>query len=306
MAGDGEIDDSTSPSKRHQVREKARQLREKQHKRDVRNRVLLQGGIGVLIIAVIVAVVMIVVSSIKPETAGPKNMASDGIVIGKDLVAHTTPALAAGASPVQATADPDVAHIRIYVDYLCPWCGDFEKTNIDQLEGWLNSGAAVLEIHPIAVLTSKSQGTEYSLRAANAAACVANESPDSFFAFNKALFEKQPEEGTKGLTDDQLVSMATSAGASSIDDCVDDKTYSSWVQSATERAVSGPLPGTDVERVEATPTVLVNGKQYTGSLTDEEEFHAFVVATNSETVATTTPSPSASPQGDEGKDSDEK
>ncbi|GAB2520009.1 DsbA family protein [Paramicrobacterium agarici] len=292
MAGDGE---TNKASKRTHVREKARQLRETQRKRDLRNRVLLQGGIGVLVIAAIVAVVMIVVSSIKPETPGPKNMASDGIVIGQDLVAQTSPALAAGASPVPATSEPGVAHIRVYVDYLCPWCGQFERTNVEQIEGWLNSGAAVLEVHPIAVLTSKSQGTEYSLRAANAAACVANSSPDSFFAFNRALFENQPEEGTSGLTDDQLVKLASKAGASSIADCVEEQTFASWVQAATERAVSGPLPGTEVERVEATPTVLVNGLQYKGSLTDEEEFHAFVIATNSETLATTTPSPSVSP-----------
>lgn len=299
MAGDGETDETAS--KRTHVREKARQIREKQRKRELRNRLLLQGGIGILVIAAIVAVVVIVVSSIKPDAGGPKNMMSDGIVIGADQEAVTTSALGADESPVATTVDPEVAHIRIYVDYLCPLCGTFETSNIDQIEKWLNSGAAVLEIHPIAVLTSKSQGTEYSLRAANAAACVADSSPNAYFAFNRALFDEQPEEGTPGLTDDQLVSLAQKAGSSSIADCVEDRDFSTWVKAATERAVNGPLPGTDVDRVEATPTILVNGKHYTGSLTDEEEFQAFVVATNSETRETATPTPTpTSTETDEG------
>lgn len=303
MTGDGSTDDINSQQhKRTQVREKARELREKQRKRDLRNRLLLQGGLGAALIAVIIVVVVVVVSSIKPETAGPKNMASDGVVIGQELEATTTPALAAGASPVPAASDPSVAHIRIYVDYLCPWCGAFETTNGDQITAWLTSGAAILEIHPIAVLTSKSQGSEYSLRAANAAACVANYSPNAFFAFNEAMFSMQPEEGSTGLSNVQLVKMATAAGASgTVGDCIEHERFNTWVQSATQRAVNGPLPGTDVDRVEATPTILVNGKQYTGSLEDPDEFKAFVIGTASETLATTTPSATPTPEDNSGE-----
>ncbi|WP_091184198.1 DsbA family protein [Paramicrobacterium humi] len=296
MTGNGSTDDATSAPRRLQVREKARELREKQRKKDLRNRLLLQGGVAAAVIAVIAVVIVVVVSSIKPETDGPKNMASDGVVIGKELEARTTPALAAGASPVPATSDPSVAHISVYVDYLCPWCGAFESANGAQLSGWLSSGAAVLEIHPIAVLTSKSHGSEYSLRAANAAACVANYSPDAFFAFNQAMFAQQPEEGTTGLSDDELIALARDAGASTaVEDCVDDVRFSTWVQTATQRAVNGPLPGTEVDRVEATPTILVNGKKYTGSLEDPDEFKAFVIGTASETLATSTPSETETP-----------
>jgi len=302
MTGNGSTGETNGSSKSHQVRQKAQALRQKQRKKDLRNRILLQGGIGVLVIAAIIAVVVIVVSSIKPETGSPKNMASDGIVIGKELKAQTTPALAAGAPPVATTTDPSVVHIRLYVDYLCPWCGQFEKTNMEQIERWLNKESAVLEVHPIAVLTSKSQGTEYSLRAANAAACVANSSPDAFFAYNELLFSNQPEEGSAGLTDDKLISLAKKAGASSITDCVTERTYDKWVQAATQRAVNGPISGATIDRVEATPTILVNGKQYTGALDDVAEFKAFVIQTNSEPVATTTPSPS--PSAEDGEESE--
>lgn len=282
--------------RRDVVREKAKQLRADQRKKDLRNRILIQGGIGVVLLAIIAAVAIIVVTSIRPATAGPKNMASDGIVIGAELKAMTTPALAAGADPIPTTTDPTVAHIRLYIDYLCPWCGQFEAANMEQMKDWMSTGAAVVEFHPIALLTSKSVGTQFSLRAANAAACVANYSPDKFLSFNSKMFANQPEEGTEGLTDAEIVAIAYNAGASSsVESCVKDMDFKAWVQAATQRALDGPLPGTKVKKVEGTPTILVNGKAYTGSFEDPKEFQAFVVAATSETYATSTPVPSGSP-----------
>jgi protein-disulfide isomerase len=40
--------------------------------------------------------------------------------------------------------------------------------------------------------------------------------------------------------------------------------------------LNGPLPNTTVSAVTGTPTVLVNGQQYQGSLTDAGAFAAFV------------------------------
>lgn len=277
--------------RREAARQKANELRAAQRKKDLRNRVLVQGGIIVAVLAVVAIVAVIVVTSIRPASNGPANMASDGIVIGQGLAAVPTEALAAGADPVPTADDPAVAQIRVYVDYLCPYCGDFERANGDQMESLIESGAATVEVHPIAILTAKSAGTQYSLRAANAAACVADSSPDSFWAFNSALFADQPAEGTEGLTDEQLVATAATAGATGVEDCIEDQDFAGFVQSATDRAKEGPLPGTDVEKVEGTPTILVNGRQYTGSLEDTEEFRAFVLQASSDTYSTSTPTP---------------
>ena len=184
-----------------------------------------------------------------------------------------------------------MAQIRIYVDYLCPFCGDFERANGEQMEALIESGAATVEIHPIAILTARSAGTQYSLRAANAAACVADAAPDSFWAFNSSLFADQPAEGSEGLSDEQLISLAGTAGATGVEDCIEDRDFAGFVQSATDRARTGPLPGSTVANVEGTPTILVNGRLYTGSLTDTEEFRAFVLQASSETYSTSTPTP---------------
>ena len=81
------------PSKnerREQAREQARELREAARKKEKRNRILLQSGIIVGILAVAAVVVLIIVSSVKPASPGPQNMASDGLLIqaGGEVLRH--------------------------------------------------------------------------------------------------------------------------------------------------------------------------------------------------------------------------
>src|SRR4029453_3461656 len=160
--------------RREAAREKARILREEQKKRERRNKFLIASGVpgGVALIAALI--IPLVVQNTRPEGPGPANMASDGILLtaGDDggIVAVETPARAAGATPTPTVPDEsgEVANIVMYVDYLCPFCGQFEETNSDSLRTMVESGAATLEMHPIAILTNKSAGTQYSLRAANA------------------------------------------------------------------------------------------------------------------------------------------
>jgi protein-disulfide isomerase len=298
--GPGDIRPSKN-QRRDAAREKARQLRIEQRKKDRRNKVLLQGGIAVAALAIIAVVALVIINSIRPVGPGPANMASDGLRIGEGMVVHKTSGLKPEAEPVPSTPDPSgsVADIRVYVDYLCPFCGQFDSTNSKQIAAWVESGAATVEIHPVSILTSKSAGTQYSLRAANAAACVANHSPDDFYAFNSALFANQPEEGTAGLSDEELKGVVKTAGVSTavskIEDCIDDGTYESWVLAATKRALAGPIPNSSIPAITSTPTVLVNGKQYVGDLQDPKEFASFVLQAAGETYSTSTPTPEPTP-----------
>jgi protein-disulfide isomerase len=298
--GPGEIRPSRN-QRRDAAREKARQLRIEQRKKDRRNRVLLKGGIAVAIVAIAAIVALVIINSIRPVGPGPANMASDGLLIGEGMAVHKTAGLKPDAEPVPSTPDPtgSVADIRVYVDYLCPFCGQFDSTNSEQIAAWVEAGAATVEIHPVSILTSKSAGTQYSLRAANAAACVANSSPDDFYDFNSALFADQPEEGTAGLTDEQLKDVVKKAGVSTdvakIEKCIDEGTYESWVLAATKRALAGPIPNSDVPAITSTPTVLVNGKQYVGDLKDPKEFASFVLQAAGEAYSTSTGTPTPTP-----------
>lgn len=295
--------------RREAAREKARVLRDQQKKRERRNKFLIQGGIIVAVLAIAGLVVSLIAVNNRPAGPGPQNMASDGVLLtaGEDggITAVETPALAAGESPTPTEPDDSgtVANIVTYVDYLCPFCGQFEATNSESIRTMVEEGAATLEVHPVAILTNKSAGTQYSLRAANAAACVADSSPEAFFDFNSLLFENQPEEGTSGLTNDELSALADEAGVSNlsgIEQCIDDTEFKSWVQEATNRALTEPVPNSDLPSITGTPTVLVNGQQYGGGLSDPAEFQSFVLqatsATFNDSESTPTPTPTAPAQ----------
>jgi protein-disulfide isomerase len=300
-------DDRQSKNQRREAaREKSRLLRDQQRKKEKRSRFVLQGGVIIASLAILAVVTLVIINSVKAPSPGPRNMLSDGILIGEGFVATPTAALEAGEKPVPnvIAADSDVIHIQMFVDYFCPICGQFEKTNGDQLATWVESGAASVEIFPMAILDRSSLGSKYSTRAANAAACVADNSPDQYYAFNTILFDNQPEEGTRGLEDDELVALTQEANvqnADQIETCITGQEFKNWVADARTRAQNGPIPNSNIEGgIEGTPTVIVNGVKYTGALNDDKAFASFVLQAenssfNENSTSTPTPTPSATP-----------
>ncbi len=300
MTYDPSGDQSLSKNERRgAARDKARVLRDSQKKRERRGKVFLQGGLLVAVLGIAAVVAIVVSSGVRPPSPGPLNMLSDGIKIQQGFTAAPTAALAPDSDPVATKSDAtNVISIQIYVDYQCTVCGEFEKTNASQIKTWVASGAVTEEVHPIAILDNLSLGKKYSTRAANSAACVANYSPDSFFSFNALLFDNQPRENSEGLTDAKLVSLAKKAQAkkiSSIEKCVADQSFKSWVIAATTRATTGPIAGTNVRKIEATPTVIINGKKYEGAIDDAKEFASAISAAAGETYSKATPSAAPTP-----------
>jgi hypothetical protein len=92
------------------------------------------------------------------------------------------------------------------------------------------------------------------------------------------MYADQPAESSGGLPDSKIISMLSSAGASGskIAGCVNGQSFKSWVTAATARANVSVFGGTSTDIKIGTPTVYVNGKQYTGTLTDASTFKSFV------------------------------
>jgi protein-disulfide isomerase len=291
----------TKNEKREAAREKARLLREEQKKKDRRTKLLLQGGIIVASLAIIAVVALVIVNSIRPAGPGPLNMASDGIQITEGFVATETPALQPGEDPVPNERAEGELNITMYVDYLCPICGQFEEANGDYISSLLENGGTTVDIHPITILDRASQGTKYSTRSANAAACVANYSPNQFYDFHNLLFANQPEENTTGLSDDELVALTVEAGvneADAIASCITGQEFKAWVANSSARALNGPIPNSNIDKVTGTPTVLVNGLKYEGAVNDLASFQAFVIQAAGEDFnesSTSTPTPTPTP-----------
>ena len=288
-----------STDARAAAKERARELRTLHREQERRRRLIVQLSVLGGAVVVIGIVALTILSMNQPAARGPLNMASDGIKIGADLEVVRTPGLRPSATPMPPEPNPvDVVDIRLYVDYLCANCGTFSLNNAEQLRTWVSSGAATLQVHPIALLTTKSAGTQYSLRAANAAACVAEYSPDHFFDFHESLFIGQPEEGSEGLSDEELIKRARGAGVtnmSKVSTCIEKQRFSSWVREATVRALNGPIPGADIDAITTAPTVIVNGKkfQYTKDF-DAKELAQFVTGVQGEAY-TATPEPTPEP-----------
>lgn len=280
------------------ARDRARELRDLHKKQDKRRRMIIQGSITAAVL-VLVAVVVLILIVPRTQARGPQNMLSDGIKIGTELKAVQTPGQQPGQQPVPSAANPaQVVDIQLYVDYLCASCGLFEQANGDQLRSWAETGAATVEIHPLALLTTKSAGTQYSLRAAAAAACVADLAPDHYFDFHQALLTDQPEEGSPGLTDDEIMSRAEAAGVTALGQirrCVSEERYKPWVKEATARALAGPIPNSSLAKIDAPLVILVNGQQFIPTSDfDPAELAQFVVQAAGDANADN-PSPSPTP-----------
>lgn len=291
------MSDVTKKARRDQAREHARELREQERRRKVRNGWILRGSIGLALIAIAVVTVLIFnnvrQAQIEAEAPkpGPANMISDGILLQGDgtgnIVAVPTPAIPAGGdyTPTDITKYPDTVNIVTYIDLQCPYCQAFEQTNAEQIGTWVSGGNATLEVHPISFLDNVSQGTRYASRAANAMACVAQFDPNRYFQANTAMYANQPAEGTAGLTNAEIASVIGQAGVTSLDvvECINKETFKQWVTDATARTNVGPIPNSELTTIKGTPTVLVNGYQYPGAVDDATAFSQFVAAVASGT-----------------------
>ena len=139
------------------------------------------------------------------------------------------------------------------------------------------------------MLTAKSNGTKYSLRAASAAACVATHSPDAFFAFNNALLTSSPRSTPTASPTSSSPTWRIASGAESpkvVRSCIEKQAFASWAKAATDRALQG-LPDTEDVALTGTPMVLVNGEPYVGALDDPKEFAQFVLTIASDAYYST-------------------
>lgn len=310
-----ESQNAAASERRDAVREKAQQVKARQTRARLIRRTTL-GAAAIAVIAVIAVVVTWTVSSSasKPMMS-PQNVVDDGFMVtgvtGVGIASESGAANGAvqGAetpTPTAAPAEPAVTptptdapavDIRVYVDYLSTGSRDFQVANVKQLSEWVDEGAARLTYYPVAMLTAKSNGTKYSLRAAAASACVAQHAPDYFFAFNQALLTQQPEVDSDGYSDSELAALAIATGldgAKLVRSCIEDQSYATWAKLATERALQ-ELPDTDGMALTGTPMVLVNGTQYVGKLDDPKEFAQFVLTVASDAYYKATPTPTPTP-----------
>lgn len=314
-----------SSERRHAVREKAQQVQARQS----RARVIRRSTLAIVLIAVVAVAAVVVTwavsSAASKPTLNPANLVDDGFAVtdvtgvgvmtetnveptveAADPTATATPHPTATPEPTTTPIEPPAVEIRVYVDYLSSGSRAFQIANVQQLAKWVTEDAATLTYYPVAMLTAKSNGTKYSLRAASAAACMGTHSPETFFAFTNAMLTQQPAVDSDGHTDVDLADLAIASGADSpkiVRSCIENQSFATWAKAATDRALEA-LPRTDDLALTGTPMILVNGTPYVGALDDPKEFAQFVLTIASDAyyresgqspTPTPTPTPSVSP-----------
>jgi protein-disulfide isomerase len=152
------------------------------------------------------------------------------------------------------------AVVTFYEDFLCPACGNFERTFGPTVSKLIDIGAIAADYSMVAILDNQ-KNQNYSSRAGAAALCVADESIDAFRRFHSALFSTsiQPDErGTSFPDNARLIELAREAGVvGKVPDCINSGKYLSRV--AGEAAAA---------HINATPTIKINGQDYEPSTPD--------------------------------------
>jgi protein-disulfide isomerase len=165
----------------------------------------------------------------------------------------TTPnRLPAGATPEGDGIITGGGPVRVdaFIDFLCPFCRQFELSAGPALAELLNDRRISLVYHPMNFLDAAST-TNYSSRAAAASGCAADQG--RFLDYAHALFLGQPPEGGAGLSNAELAGISRDLGLpeATFASCLAEAPYLEWPPYVTARATA--------RGVQATPTVLVAG-----------------------------------------------
>lgn len=215
---------------------------EAQQREERRRRNLMVGGVVVGIVVILLAGWLIARSlDTTDDVSAPAAGSEFGLTIGPSDAPH---------------------EVIIYEDFLCPFCGEFERASSEDLEALAADGKVKVEYRPFNLLSNIG---DYSERSAGAFSIVLDASgADVAKRFHDLLFENQPSESGPFPSHDELVDLAVEAGAEEDDvrSAIEGGEGADWVTRATEAAFDAGVTGT--------PTVLLDGEVFQDGRTAEQ------------------------------------
>ena len=216
------------------ARERARIAAARQERQSKRRK------LAILILAIVVVVAAVGVAIGYATNFGkPKTASGDVPSWGKVNVTDGKP-IVLGDKNAPVT-------LKLYEDFRCPHCAEFEETLGDTILDLQKSGKVKIELYVLTVIDNE-DGQQGSLRSGNAMAAAAAD------GFGEAFYLGLWKNYGKNWTNDQLLDLAKQVGSPSDDftAAVNNTKYQSWMQSAAKAANSDGVTGT--------PTLFINGE----------------------------------------------
>jgi protein-disulfide isomerase len=149
--------------------------------------------------------------------------------------------------------------VVIWEDFLCPYCGELERQTHEKLASLADQGKVTVTYRPFNLLD-----TDYSQQSLEVFAATRHTAGnDVAMTLHNLLYAQQPSEAGPFPSQSDLVALAVQAGAdkTKVQDAIDNGDATRWADESTKAAAQAG--------VQSTPTVLLDGKEFTGRTVDD-------------------------------------
>jgi len=224
---------------------------------------------AVIAVVVVLAVVVAIVIGNNSKPGGTTGGSAQSVPLG--VVGGTGGGILVNSTPPKS----NVPTLDVYADFQCPNCGKFEKAFGPTMAAMAKAGEVKYVVHMMSFLDLNLKN-DSSVRATNAAGCAAD--AGKFGEYASAVFAAQPVQEGAGYTDAQLTEFAKTVG-------ITGPALTTWQKCTTSgqhnQYVADVETASGKAGVTGTPTVKLNGKVITDTLTTPEALVAAVKAATS-------------------------
>ena len=231
-----------------------------------------KGGPNPVVIGAIVAAVVVVAVVVAILIGNSGKSGSSTGTSGSSAPVGVVGGTGGGILVNKATAKGNAPTLDVYEDFQCPSCAQLEKAMGSAMASMAKAGQVKLVVHVLSFLDANLKN-DSSSRAANAAACAAD--AGKYLEYHSAAFAAQPAQEGAGYTDAQLTEVAKTAG-------ITGTALTTWQRCTSSgqhaQYVTDVQTGAEKAGVFGTPTVKLNGKDITKTLTTGDALVAQVKA----------------------------
>jgi protein-disulfide isomerase len=226
---------------------KRQEIRERRHREQIRNRIIV-------IVLVVVGALLVTFALILPSLNTARTAANATLAAANATpvpVITITPRVFNTTVNGQHLGDPNApVKVDSYEDFRCSACLYYSETVEPQIiQNYVETGKVYYTYHFFLVIDS--DGTDASYRSANAALCAGEQG--HFWDYHDTLYANQITESASLFTDARLVTMAENLNLNmtEFNQCYQAKKYASVIQADMTEGQKLNISGT--------PSLFVNG-----------------------------------------------